>query len=148
LNRNIIKIYCVKGDPSSIRLIPKKDPYKPVCDSITFINNLAIGKLDSIKATISNEYRKVYSEKIQELSNRTYFELDYLRRCYELYLSRPCDEQAYKDYINNLNQIRETLLKVKSFNLDIDVITKGGSIIGNSETSLIDRISIYLNESK
>jgi hypothetical protein len=143
-----VKIYCVKSDPSSVRLIPKKDPYKPICDSITFVNNLVIGKLNSIEAQISNEYRKMYNEKIQELSNKTYFELDYLRRCYELYISRPCDEQAYKDYIYNLAQIRETLLKVESLKSDINVITGGGSITGNSETGLIDRISIYLNENK
>jgi hypothetical protein len=143
-----VKVYCIKSDISSIRLIPKKDPYKPICDSITFVNNLAIGKLNSIEAKISNEYKKIYNEKIQELSNKSYFELDYLRRCYELYISRPCDEQAYKDYIYNLNQIRETLLKIESLNSDINVIIKGGSITGNSDTSIIDRISIYLNENK
>ena len=145
-NKNFIKIYCEKGDPSSIRLIPKDDPFKPICDSISFLNKLTIGTLDSIGVNISSDYNKTYREKVQELSNKTYFDLDYLRRCYQLYISRPCDDNAYNDYIQNLTEMRKALFRIENLNADIEKITKGGSIIGNSETGLIDRISLFLNE--
>jgi hypothetical protein len=128
-----------------LRIIPLKEPFTPICDSIVLMNNLAIGKLENFEAKISSEYKKVYNEKVQELDNKTYFKLSILIGYFEAYRSRPCDENAYKDYIQNLNQIRETLFNLDNLNSDIDKIIKGKGISGTSPTDLINRVSKFLN---
>jgi hypothetical protein len=64
---------------------------------------------------------------------------------YEAYRSRPCDEQAYRDYIQALNRIRETLFNLDNFNSDIDKMIEGKGITGTNTSDFMNLISSFLN---
>lgn len=138
------KHYCIKGDPSSLRIIPKKEPFTPIYDSVRNFKELTIAKLKDFEPKITSDYKKVYNEKIQELDNKTYFNLAILIGFYQAYRSRPCDDNAYKDYLTNLNNVLDKLSNLKDLNNDVKKLTNGGGITGTNSSSVIDLVSKYL----
>lgn len=115
-----IKIYCKKGDPSSIRIIEKKNPFSVFQEKKDRETKIATDLVSSVipKIEISSK-KKVEIEAILEKIKGESF-LEYTA-AYTKIKFKPCDDKAFEEYNSDKknaesksNSIDEKLKEVKS----------------------------------
>lgn len=142
------KIYCKKGDKSSIRIIPKNDPFTPISDSIVKNIEISVTNLKDFEPRVKAENKRWYEEKIKELENSAFIDLTLYKSYYFLYRSQPCEPKAYSDYFAALNSLNEKLNSTRDFKSDIEKLIRGAGISGNSDDKVITVLETYLNSIK
>jgi hypothetical protein len=140
--------YCVKDDPSSLRIIPKSDPFIPKLDSLKSNVTIVAKTLKGFESQFSKENVKSFTDKIQELDNITYIKISVLNGYYLAFRARPCDDKAYNDYIVALNSLSEKLITSEELKSELPKIINGENIDGNSELRIISNLSKYINRLK
>lgn len=138
------KINCKSNNESSIRIIPKKNPFMPITDSIKNSINIATTYLTDVTAKVDTERVKLLKENIAELNNTSYLQLQLLKGYYEGFRTRPCDDNAYRDYIKNLDKYRQFLVDIQKLNSDLTKIGNSSGITGNNISVVSDRVAKYL----
>jgi hypothetical protein len=138
------KIYCRKDDPSSIRLIPKRDPNIKLRAAIIKYLTLTTQALQKNRPEVSTEYISIYDSRLRQMQDTTFIQLFKLTSYYQVYRTRPCDESAYRDYISRWDTVNNNLINIKDLYLDTKRLIEGGGITGNSTGALLERITKYL----
>lgn len=132
-----IKIYCKKGDPSSVRLISKKNPFLVFQQKKDRETKIATDLVSSAipKIEISSKRKDEIEAILEKVKAESFLNYTGLHTMIQ---QRPCDDKAFEVYMKAMesvekrsNAINETLKEVKTI---AEKTIKGNGLGGaNSE---------------
>lgn len=138
-------LYCNSNDPTSIRVIPRHEPFSAVTDSIRFYTGQTVSCLRNISGQMNLVQHKAMVYEISALRNNAAVQLLQFRSYYKAFCRMPCNDSIYDLYRNNFIAMAERLAEVKHLYFDVQQ-TVCRKNINPAEISLaIRKVSRYLN---
>ena len=98
------KIYCRKGDPSSIRIIEKKNPFLVFQEKKDRETKIATDLVSSAipKIEISSKKKDEIEAILEKIKGESFLKYT---AAYTKIKFKPCDEKAFEEYNNDKNII-------------------------------------------
>lgn len=136
-------LYCNSSDPTSFRLIPKREPFTAVTDSIGFYTGQTINCLWSISHKTSQVQHKATLYGIAELRHYTPVSLPRLKQCYTAFCCMPCNDSIYRTYQNSLIALEERLAETRHLYADVKNIAAKKNINTADVSQALSKVSAY-----